>query len=95
VTAAKSRNTCNHLQNHVPVKICSRKHRKKINPQEFWQERFFWSKNKFLKTEIYNLADVMAGINVRVACTLGGGLVGRHLSWTVVGGIGGGLASRH
>jgi hypothetical protein len=44
VTAAKNRNSCDHLQNHVPVKNSSGKHRKKRNPQESWQERFFWSK---------------------------------------------------
>jgi hypothetical protein len=36
----------------------------------------------------------MAGITACVACTLGGGVVVRHLGWTVEGGIGGGLASR-
>jgi hypothetical protein len=44
VTVAKNRNSCNHLQNHVPVKKSSGKHRKNRNPQESWQERFFWSK---------------------------------------------------
>jgi hypothetical protein len=29
VTAAKNRNSCDHLQNHVPVKNSSRKHWKK------------------------------------------------------------------
>jgi hypothetical protein len=29
VTAAKNRNSCDHLQNHVPVKNSSGKHRKK------------------------------------------------------------------
>ncbi len=29
VTAAKNRNSCNHLQNHVPVKNSSGKHREK------------------------------------------------------------------
>jgi hypothetical protein len=33
VTAAKIRNSCNPLQNHVPVKNSSGKHRKKRNPQ--------------------------------------------------------------
>jgi hypothetical protein len=37
----------------------------------------------------------MAGINVRVACTLGGGVVGRRVSGVEGGGIGGGLVSRH
>jgi hypothetical protein len=37
---------------------------------------------------------VMARINVWVACTLlGGGMVGRRLGWTVVGGIGAGLTN--
>jgi hypothetical protein len=44
VTAAKNRNSCDHLQNHIPVKNSSGKHREKRNPQESWQERFFWSK---------------------------------------------------
>jgi hypothetical protein len=37
----------------------------------------------------------MVGITAHVACTLGGGVVGRFLGWTVDGGIGGGLTSRH
>jgi hypothetical protein len=41
VTAAKDRNSCDHLQNHVPVKKSSGKYRKKRNPQESWQERVF------------------------------------------------------
>jgi hypothetical protein len=36
----------------------------------------------------------MAGINTQVACTLGGGVVGRHLGGTEGGGVGGGLVSR-
>jgi hypothetical protein len=44
VTAAKNRNSCDHLQNHIPVKNSSGKHRKKRNPQESWQEWFFGSK---------------------------------------------------
>ncbi len=36
----------------------------------------------------------MAGINIWVACTLGGGVVGRHVCGTEGGGIGGGLVSR-
>jgi hypothetical protein len=44
VTAAKNRNSCNHLQNHIPVKNSFRKHRKKRNPQESWQEQLFCSK---------------------------------------------------
>ncbi len=36
----------------------------------------------------------MAGINAWVACTLGGGVVGRRLGGTEGGGIGGGLISR-
>jgi hypothetical protein len=36
----------------------------------------------------------MAGINARVACTLGGGMVGRCLGGTEGGGIGGGLVSQ-
>jgi hypothetical protein len=36
----------------------------------------------------------MAGINSRVACTLGGGLVGRRVGETEGRGIGGGLVSR-
>ncbi len=37
---------------------------------------------------------VLAGINDGVAGTLGGGMVGGSLGWTVDGGIGDGLASR-
>jgi hypothetical protein len=37
---------------------------------------------------------VMAGINARVACALGGGVVGRRVGGTEEGGIGGGLVSR-
>ncbi len=36
----------------------------------------------------------MAGINARVACTLGGEVVGRRIGGTEGGGIGGGLVSR-
>jgi hypothetical protein len=55
VTVAKNRNSCNHLQNHVPLKKSSRKHREKRKPQESLQEWFFGPKNKFLKTGICNL----------------------------------------
>ncbi len=37
----------------------------------------------------------MAGINVWVACTLSGGVVGRHLGGTVGGEIGVGIVSWH
>jgi hypothetical protein len=37
----------------------------------------------------------MAGINAWVACTLGGGVVGRRLGGTEGGGIGGELVIRH
>jgi hypothetical protein len=37
----------------------------------------------------------MAVINAWVACTLGGGVVGRRLGGTEGGGIGGGLVSQH
>ncbi len=57
VTAAKNRNSCDHLQNHVPVKNSSGKHRKKKeilrNPGK---NGFFGPRNKFLKTGICNLA---------------------------------------
>ncbi len=54
VTAAKNRKSCDHLQNHVPVKNPFGKHRKKIlrNPG---RNEFFGPKNKFLKTGICNL----------------------------------------
>ncbi len=39
--------------------------------------------------------NIMAGINARVACTLGGGVVGRRLGGTEGGGIGGGLVSQN
>jgi hypothetical protein len=38
-------------------------------------------------------SSVMAGINVWVACTLGGGVVGRRVGGIEGGGIGGGLVS--
>ena len=38
---------------------------------------------------------VMAGINAWVACTLGGGVVGRHIGGAEGGGIYGGLVSCH
>jgi hypothetical protein len=38
---------------------------------------------------------VLAGINARVACTLGGGVVGRRVGGAEGGGIGGGLIRRH
>jgi hypothetical protein len=44
VTVAKIRNSWDPLQNNVPVKNSSGKHREKRNSQESWQERFFWSK---------------------------------------------------
>jgi hypothetical protein len=44
VTATKIRNSCDPLQNHVPVKNSSGNPGKKRNPQESWQERFFWFK---------------------------------------------------
>jgi hypothetical protein len=52
--SGKNRNSCDHLQNHLPVKNSSGKHRKKIlrNPG---RNRFFGPKNKFLKTGICNL----------------------------------------
>ncbi len=37
----------------------------------------------------------MAGINARVACTLGGGVAGRHVGGIEGGGIGGVLVSQH
>jgi hypothetical protein len=40
----KTRNSCDPLQNHVPVKNTSGKRRKKRIPQESCQERFFGSK---------------------------------------------------
>ncbi len=36
----------------------------------------------------------MAGINAQVACTLGGGVVGRHVGGIEGGGIGGELVSQ-
>jgi hypothetical protein len=58
VTAAKNRNSCNHLQNHVPVKNSSEKHRKKEILRNPGRNGFFGPKNKFLKTGICSLASV-------------------------------------
>jgi hypothetical protein len=44
VTAAKNRNSCNHLQNHVPVKNSSRKHRKKKKSSGILAGTFYLSK---------------------------------------------------
>jgi hypothetical protein len=56
VTVAKIRNSCDPLQNQVPVKNSSEKHRKKKeilrNPG---RNGFIGPKNKFLKTGISNL----------------------------------------
>jgi hypothetical protein len=43
---------------------------------------------------LWGAAGVMAGINVWVACTLSGGVLGSRLGGTEGGGIGGGLVSR-
>ncbi len=45
VTAKKKQEFLRPLQNQVPVKNSSGKHRKKRNPQESWQEHFFRPKN--------------------------------------------------
>jgi hypothetical protein len=42
---------------------------------------------------LWGAASVMVGINARVACTHGGGVLGRRLGGTVGGGIGGSLIS--
>jgi hypothetical protein len=55
VIAAKNRNSCDHLQNHIPVKNSSGKHRKKEILRNPGRNGFFGPKNKFLKTEICNL----------------------------------------
>jgi hypothetical protein len=56
VNAAKNRNSCDPLQNRIPVKkIHPGNAGKKRKPQESWQEQFFGPKNKFLKTGITNL----------------------------------------
>jgi hypothetical protein len=56
VTVAKNRNSCNHLQNHVPVKkfLWKTQEKKEIlrNPG---RNGFFGPKIKFLKTGICNL----------------------------------------
>jgi hypothetical protein len=41
VTAAKNRNSCNHLQNHIPVKNSSGKHRKKKKSSGILAGNFF------------------------------------------------------
>jgi hypothetical protein len=46
-------------------------------------------------TGLQDAVGVMAGINARVACTLGGGVVGRCVGGIAGGGIGVGLVSQH
>jgi hypothetical protein len=60
----KNRNSCNPLKNHVPVKNSSQKHRKKRNPQDSCQERFWGPKIKFLKTGITNLGPASPAVVV-------------------------------
>jgi hypothetical protein len=56
VTAAKNRNSCNHLLNHVPVKNSSGKHREKKKSSGIMAGTgLFCPKNKLLKTGICNL----------------------------------------
>jgi hypothetical protein len=55
VTAAKKRNSCNPLQNHIPVKNFSGKHRKKRNPQEFCFFCFWAPKIDSCQTGMGNL----------------------------------------
>jgi hypothetical protein len=56
VTAAKNRNSCNHLQNHVPVKkFLQKTQEKKEIHRNPGRNSFFGPKNKFLKTGICNL----------------------------------------
>jgi hypothetical protein len=45
VKAEENRNSCDPLQNHIPVKYSSEKRREKRNPQEFCQEPVFGTKN--------------------------------------------------
>jgi hypothetical protein len=52
----KSRNSCDPLQNHVPAKNSSRKHRKKKILRNPVRNAFLGPKNKFLKIGITNLA---------------------------------------
>jgi hypothetical protein len=59
-----------------------------------WLKWFYNGTGRRSWTGLYGAVGVMAGTIFWVACTLGGGVVGRHLGWTVVGGIGGGLAGR-
>jgi hypothetical protein len=56
VTAAKNRNSWDHLQNHVPVKkILWKTQEKKEILRNPGRNIFFGPKNKFLKTGICNL----------------------------------------
>jgi hypothetical protein len=58
VTAAKNRNSCDQLQNHVPVKKSSRKTQgKKEILRNPGRNGFFGPKHKFLKTGICNLGN--------------------------------------
>jgi hypothetical protein len=53
VKAAKNRNSCDPLQNHVPVKNSSGNSGKKRNPQESIFLLFLSPKNKFLSHRNY------------------------------------------
>ncbi len=55
VKAKKNRNSCDPLQNHVPVKNSSGKRRKKNILRYPVRNGFLGPKNKFLKTGITNL----------------------------------------
>jgi hypothetical protein len=55
VTAAKKRSSCDHLQNHAPVKKSSGKHRKKRNDQESCFFCFWAPKIDSCQTGIGNL----------------------------------------
>jgi hypothetical protein len=56
VKVKKNRNSCDPLQNHVPMKKISGKHRKKIILRNPVRNCFLGPNIKFLKTRICNLA---------------------------------------
>jgi hypothetical protein len=58
-TGAKNRNSCDHLQNHVPVKIPPEITEKKEILRNPGRNGFFGPKNKFLKTGICNLDEAL------------------------------------
>jgi hypothetical protein len=68
VTAAKNRNFCDHLQNHLPVKNSSGKTQEKKILRNPGRNGFIGPKNKFLKTGICNLAENSQARKTKLKC---------------------------